>query len=518
MKTIPLTSEDDIVSICDHLDWARELQVIFVLPEDGGVLREGLDMVRLLRHADNMRTEIALVTADADIARQARALGIPIFMTIGAARQERRGWRRGRRRREIVGLSTIGDDRFTDYDGRPRLDLADQAEAHKRLSSPSEWRRWLRRYAAIFLFFLTLALLYVAFLYLLPGATVILRPELLPVQVARPITADPAAEVVDFQNGILPGRLLQTTQNWQASVAATGSVEVPEASARGQVLFANLLAQEVIIPAGTRVSTTDGTNRVYQTMVEATAPGVVGGTVEVAVTAVTPGPQHNVTANLVNQVEGALALQVQVRNLEAIEGGGVRLAPAVTAEDHARLHAQVLQFLLAVAASEMETQLSPHEFLTRDSLRVVQMLDETYSHEVGEQTSLLTLSLRAQVAGTAVNSTAASDLAFYALGQQIQPGYVLAPDSIRFENGAITGVDEAGRVSFSMMAAGTLARQLQPAEVMAAIMGQEVGTAVAYLDEQLPLREPPQIRVWPTWFRRIPYLSTRITTEIRTGE
>jgi hypothetical protein len=518
MKTIPLTPEDDIVSICDHLDWARDQQVIFVLPEDGGVLREGLDVVRLLRHADNRRAEIALVTADAEITRQARALGIPVFLTIGAARQGKRDWRRGRRRREIVGLSTIGDDRFTDYEGRIRPDLADQAEAHKRLSPQSERRRWLWRYAAIFLFFLTMALLYVAFLYLLPSATVTLKPDTVPVQVERPIIADPAATVTDFQNGVLPGRLLQTTQNWQAEVQTTGTVETPETPARGKVIFANLLDQTAVIPAGTRVSTSDGTNRVYQTTAEVTLPGAVGGTVEAEVIAITPGPEGNVEANLVNQVEGSLAVQVEVRNLEPIEGGNVRQAPAVTEEDRTRLRAQVVQFLLALAASEMEAQLTPQEFLTHDSLRIANLLDETYSHEVGEQTSRLTLSMRAEVAGTAVNTTAASDLAYYALGQQIQPGYLLSPDSIRFASGPITGVDEAGRVYFSMIASGLLARELQPAAAIEAVTGQEVSTAVAYLEAQLPLREPPQIHVWPTWFDRIPYLTTRISTDIQTGE
>ncbi len=516
MKTIPLTPEDDIVAVCDHLDWAHDPRVIFVLPEGGGVLREGLDLVRLRRHADNIRKDIALVTADIEIARQASALGLPVFTTIGAARQ---GWRaRQNRRREIVGLSTIGDDRFIDYEGRARLDAADQQEAHNRLRPVSEHRRWLWRYTAIFLFFVTMALLYVAFLYLLPQATVTLKPEVLPVQVEQPIIADPAAEVVDFQRGILPARLLQTTQTWQADVATTGVIEVPEASARGKVLFANLLAQETIIPAGTQVSTSDGTNRVYQTLVDVTLPGAVGSTVEVEVTAVTPGPQENADANLVNRVEGSLAVQVEVRNLEPITGGGVRPAPAVTAEDRARLRAQVIQFLLAVAASEMEGQLTPHEFLTRGSLRVVNVLDETYSHEVGEQTSRLILSLRADIAGTAVDTQAASDLAYFALGQQIQPGFTLVPDSIRFESGTITGVDDAGRVTFSMTAAGTLARQLPLTEAIDAIAGQAPDTAVAYLHEQLPLREPPQIHVWPVWFDRLPYLTTRIHTDIRERE
>lgn len=514
MKTIPLTPEDDITSICDHLEWANEQQVILVLPEEAGVLQEGLDLVRLRRYADNDRVEIALVSVDVDVTRQAKALGIPTFTTIGAARRERRNWWRGKKRHEIVGISTIGDDRFVDWESRSRLDVADQAEAHKRLSPASERKRWLWRYAAIFLFFLVIAFLYVAFLYIIPEATIILKPEVLPVSVERPILADPEAEGVDLQAGILPGRLLQTTQSWQSDVAATGVVEVAQSSARGNVIFANLLDQPVTIPAGTRVRTSDGSNLIYQTVDNTDLAGAVGSTAEVEVVAIEPGPQANVAENLVNEVEGSLSIQVEVRNVEPIEGGDVRQATAVTEEDQARLRSQAVQFLLAVAASEMEGQLTPHEFLTRDSLRIVNVLDETYSHEVGEQASRLTLSLRAEIAGTAVNTTAASDLAYFALGQQISPGFELVPDSIRFESGAITGVDEAGRVSFTMIAEGLLARTLRANEAVALVTGQESGTAVAYLDEQLPLREPPTVELWPVWFDRIPYLTTRIETKV----
>ncbi len=518
MKTIPLTPQDDIISMCDHLDWAHDQQVIFVLPEAGGVLREGLDLVQLRRYADNMRVDVALVTAVTDISRQAKALGIPTFITIGQARRDRRHWRRGRKRQEVVGLSTIGDDRFADYQSRSRLDLADQQEAHKRLFPQSKRQRWAWRYAAILLFFVALTMLYVAFLYLLPTATVTLKPEVLPLSVARPLIADPAVDSADFQNGILPARLLQTTQFWQAEVATTGQIEVPEASARGNVVFANLREQEVTVPAGTRVSTSDGSSRIYQTLEDVILAGVVGSTAEIEVVAIQPGPQGNVAANLVNEVEGSLAVQVEVRNLEAIEGGGMRLATAVTEEDRSRLRSQAIQFLLATAVAEMETELTPYEFLTPDSLRIVNVLAETYSHEVGEQTSRLTLSLRADVAGTAVNTTAASDLAYYALGQQIQPGFSLVPDSIRFESGNITGVDGDGRVTFTMIAEGALARNLQLPELIQTIRGQEAATAVAYLNDRLPLREPAEIDIWPVWFDRIPYLSARITTQIETGE
>lgn len=518
MKIIPLTLDDDIVSIVDHLHWAQDAQVVLVLPEAGGVLREGIDLVRLRRASDNLRVEVGLVTADVAITRQAKALGLPVFTTIGQARRNRAKWRRSRKARELVGLPPPGDDRFADFEPETLLDIADRAEAHRRLTPQSERRQWLWRYTAIFLFFMVWAMLVVAFLYLLPSATVVLMPEQQVVRVERPIMAAPEVTAVDFVNGVLPGRQLQVTQQWQSEVETSGELELPESAARGRVVFANLLAQEATIPAGTRVSTTDGTNRIYQTTAEALLPGVVGGTVEVDVIATEPGPQGNVDANLVNQVEGSLGLQAEVRNVEPIEGGTVRLTAAVTEADRERLRQQAVQFLLSVAASEMELQLTGDEFLTRDSVRIVRILDETYSHEVGEQANRLSLALRAEIAGTAVDTTAAADLAYEALGAQVPPGYTLAPDSIRFESGLISGVDEEGRVSFSMIANGRAVRNLAVQPLLDDVTGQPPDTAVAYLAQNLPLQGPPQVRVWPVWFQRMPYLSSRIYTQIESGE
>ena len=113
----------------------------------------------------------------------------------------------------------------------------------------------------------------------------------------------------------------------------------------------------------------------------------VGSTAEVEVIAEAPGPQGNVAANLVNRVQGPLDLQVEVRNLEEMTGGAVRETAAVSVEDQERLRAQALQFLQAVALANMEAQLTEREFLSKDAIRIVNIVDETFSHDVGEQTS-----------------------------------------------------------------------------------------------------------------------------------
>lgn len=514
MKVISLDSEDDIVSICDRLDWADEDQVLLVLPDDGGVLAEGLDLVRLRRHADRMRIEVGLVTAVSPITRQANALGLPTFVTVESAEKSRRGWWRGRKRSEIVGLPTVGGKTIADLRPKP-MNEADKKEAKRRsmpLNSPS---LWTLRYLSIILFFLAIALVFVAFAYMVPGATVTLSPEVEPIMVTQQILVDPYIETVDYVGRAVPGRILQVDQSWQTDVETSGVIEVPSASARGKVLFANRLKEDVSVPAGTRVSTSEGSNVVFQTLADVVVPGVEGGTAEADIIAVEPGPQGNVAVNLINKIEGSLDIQLEVRNLEPTEGGGVRETPSVTEADQERLRSQVLQFLQAASVSEMEAQLTEREFLARDSLRVVNVDSETYSHFSGEQADRLALEMRAAVAGTAVNTTDASGIVYEALAAQVPEGNTLVPESIKFASGDVIGVDDAGRVTFEMIGEAVVAPELELGDALEAIAGQEPDIAVAYLHQELPLREVPEITVWPNWFNRLPFLASRIETDVQ---
>jgi hypothetical protein len=517
MEIIHLDDSDDIISICDRLTWAETQQALLVLPQAGGVLREGLDLVRLRRFADRQRLEVGLVTPDVPITRQARALGLPVFPSVQIAENSRRGWWRGRKRSELVGLSTVGDgnvEEILEERPYPSLDPADRQEMNRRLRPQPTLRLWLLRYAAIFLFCLTLAILYAAFTYAVPGATITLQPETETIRVERAIIADPAVEAVDYGLNTVPARLLTTSESWQTSVATTGLVELPDAPARGTVLFVNQLAQGAIIPAGTRVSTSDGSSVTFQTLEEVSLAEAVGSTAEVEVIAEEPGPEGNVAANLVNRVEGSLDLQVEVRNLEPMEGGALRETAAVSAEDQERLRAQALQFLQAVALANMEAELTEREFISKDTIRVINVLDETFSHDVGEQTAELTLAMRAELQGTAVDTTVASGLAFESLGQAVPAGFTLVPDSIRFSSGSVVAVDDSGRVTFSMIGEGIVAANLALEGPITAVTGQPPETAAAYLYQNLPLRAAPTLNIWPVWFDRVPYLATRIQAEI----
>lgn len=515
LEQITLTTEDDIVSVCDRLDWATEQRVLLILPTavDNRLLHERVDMARLRRHADNLRQDIGLVTRDGEVKYHAKQFGIPVFRHAEDALDDERAWRRGKRRFEQAGLTP-------EEIRRTLLPEEDRAEVQRRRRPRPRWRVWAWRYAGIILLCFILALIFVGVVYTVPGATITLRPLTKPIQVSQQVVADPQLTSINYDGASIPGRVLSVTTEWQADVATTGRVDVADAPARGRVIFVNTIEQPVNVPAGTQVSTTAGNRIVFQTVAEVEVPGAVGGTAEVDVVAVQPGPEGNVNANQINRIQGPLAAQLEVRNLAETSGGDVRSAPAVSEADIERLEAQVIQYLQTTAVGQMDALLTDEEFLAQDSVRVTEIYQQTYSHFPGEQTDRVAIEVRAEVQGTAVNTRAALDLIYGLLTANIEPGFTLVPASFAFYADEVLGVDSQGRVSFTIIGEGTLAADLTKTDLsqhLQTIAGQPILVGEQYLFEQLPLADRPRASVIPNWFDRLPYLPNRMTTEIVTS-
>ncbi len=515
MRTIQLDASDDIITILDRLSWAQDIRVALVLPEDGGVLREEVDLVRLRRFADRQRIEVGLVVADLELGREARAFGIPTFLTVEQAEGSRRGWVRGRKRRDAAarGVATVGGFNVLPRQAPRPVDEADLDEMYRRMTPPSNRRKWLLRYVGILLFCVTVGLLVVSAVMGIPGATITFQPQTVPLAVERQIVADPLLAGDTRSGASVPGRVLEVEQVLNASVATSGSAEIANGRATGTILFANRLDQPVTVPPGTRVSTTDGSTVVFQTTESVDVPAGVGATAEVAIAAIEPGPAGNVAASRINRIEGALATQLDAINVTETEGGSTELVSAVAEADFARLRAQLMDAVVANALHEMESQLDGAEFLAQDSVRV-DVVSETFSHFEGEQAAEVALELRAVVAATAVDTTEATDLLYTALGEALPVDHTLVPGSLRFSSGEVLGVDEQGRVTFTMRGEGDAAPELVLSPLLETVAGHEVVSAERYLDQQLPLEAPPTIRVWPSWLGRVPYLPSRIQTQI----
>lgn len=505
-QIITLEPEDDHISIRDRLARVDAERVLVVLPVSDEPVRDRLGLTLLQRQAGRLGLELGLVTTNTVIAAEARDLGIPVFpsVEIGQSRQWRWPWRPSTRGEPVQ---------------RPRPpDPGDLNEVYRRSRPQPGWQLWVSRFWGIVIFVFVLVVIAISVVYILPSGTVVLYPDTRDLSTTMMVVGDPALDEADYAAGRVPARLLRVEVSWRGSAATTGTTDIPDAPATGTVVFVNQGAVPVAVPVGTVVRTSTGTTIRFRTTRPVDVPGAIGATAEAPVVAMDPGPWGNVDANLINQIEGALALQLNVRNLEPTSGGGIRQAKAVTQADLDRLRGQVVQQLFQLAKAEMANWMTESEFLAEESLSLFMVMEEDYSRYVGERADSVELEMTALIQGFVVDDSEGYGVVYTALAAETPAGYRLLPEEIVPRRGEVLGVDEDGRVSFLMQGQARIAADIDLGTITDRIRGQKVELAQDWITREVPIQGTPVIQIWPDWFGRLPYLTIRISVRVETPE
>jgi hypothetical protein len=502
-QILHLDPHDDFVSARDKMGWVQTQRVLLVWPERGPrVLARRLDLLLLQRHAHQMGARLALITRDPVVDEEARALGLPVFGSLGASR--RSSWR---------GRTAAPPKRE-----HPPLDLPKLKPA----APPGKPAVWLQVVTGVFqglVFLAGLAALVALAVALGPSATVTLTPAARTIHadvnlVADPQFVAPTQAAPPAAPGVIAARLVRTEVEETGRIATTGQVAVPSSPAAGTVVFTNLVGARTQIPQGTGVRTTTGTSTRFVTSTSATIDARLGATVEVGVAADQPGPAGNVAAGQINAIDGPLGLQLAVTNPAPTQGGALTQRAAVAAADRPTLRARLLDELQAKAASAIQTQLQPTEFLVTSSITVTSVVAEVYNLPVGEQADTLELTLRLAAQGLAVDEGDARIAALSALEAQVPPGERLQPGTISFDRRPGIVLDTKGRAHFTVRAAGSTLARLDNDAIRQAIRGKTVGDAILYLAGREPLDDAPRIDIWPAWLAKwyphLPWVTLRI--------
>ncbi len=212
MRVIELDTAETFYSLRHRLLNGGRDRVVLVVPGRGAALRGGVDLPLLRRLADRERLEVGLVTADRELARQARAVGLPTFSSVTLAEHYRPGWWRARRRAERLGF--------------PPGPVPDHPNVEASLIRS---RRLLQALGLLMALVLISAIPLAAALYFLPAASIALRPASQPAQAIIELTADPALTAADPANQAIPARPVTLSLAWEATGPGTN------AAARQQV-------------------------------------------------------------------------------------------------------------------------------------------------------------------------------------------------------------------------------------------------------------------------------------------
>ncbi len=490
MKTqiITLESHDDLISVRDRMSWAKTPRILLVWPKYEKVALRQVDLKVLQRHALALGAQLGLVTRRRRVRQDAEELRIPVFESTGQA--QRVAWPKPRRRRWPRRA--------------PRKDLREKQE-QALAGREAAWR--LHPAVRVGAFLLGVASVLVLVALFIPRAEIRVHPQSKVQSVVLPVTASPSVQSV-FITGSIPRREKRVIVEGTQTTPVTGEGVTPQSKAKGNVIFRNLTQQAVTVPEGTVVRTADNIRFVTTQASEVEAG--VGEMLGLPVEAVEGGLSGNVGAETITIVEGRLGLSLTVTNPEALRGG--RETPSVQASDRdrQRVKDQLSRDLESQARLQLADEMDRGDVLFGDTLAVSQVLSETYDPPAGAAGTKLTLSMQVEFSAEYASAADLEQLASLALNASLPSGFVPASAALTVEPVTNPAEGEDGSLRWTVRAERQIFRQISDAQITQMIQGLGADRARSLLTRDLPLQDPPEIQLTPSWWPWLPIVPFRI--------
>ena len=500
MKTqiLQLDEHDDVISARDKMAWSKAPRLLLVWPKRVKLLERSVDLLVLQRYGQSLGAQVGIVTNSASIRDQARELGIPCFSK--PAQAQRQAWRRGR-----------GRKRFN-----PRLQVSKSSaellraqftavQAQRAVSDGPQWAR-------ISAFSLGVAAVFVLALLFWPSASIRLVPAQREQRLELDLRASTAIPAVNASGGV-PAQEVNVVVEGSDQERSSGTVTVPGARARGMVQITNLSELEQVIPAGTVLSTAEDPPARYETLRDASLAAGVGSVAQVEVQAMLPGAGSNAPAGAIRAMEGAQGLSVAVGQQEPLSGGTDQTSPGPTPADYVLLRERLLESLRKTAVEDFYRSAGGEQRLLESSVTVKELLSETMSPPSGEPGDVARMSMRVEFRAFIVREEDLQTVARAAFeanrveGFSPEPG----PAEIQFITAPVLGED--GSYTLTAAVKRDLRSIIDPERTARSVVGMKPEAASAMLERSNILAEPVEIRLFPSWWFRLPFLSFRVQVE-----
>lgn len=494
MKTqvIHLSQNDDLISVRDKMSWSQAGRILLIWPKRGEMLNHKLELKLLARHAADMGARLALVTEDRLVRFNAHELGIPVFANP----------------RSALGAewSKFQSQQFQRQDKNQHNKLVDLYK----LSHPRT-PKWLEHpVMKVFCLMTSLLALLALVILILPGAVITLTPKADSQSIVFNLIIDPSISSINYASGSLPACDQQASVEGQDEADATGSVGIPDQYATGELRFTNYSEHTITIPPGTAVSTGGIEPIRFLTTSKENITIEPGKAAVIPARAVQPGSSGNLEADELVVIEGMLEPDLWVTNPEATAGGTEALVASPTTEDVSRLHQRLVSKLMQKAQVELQSALPDGDILITPTITNVEILSETVFPSVGEPANKLELSLKIKVQTQAVSRQTLSMLVNPLMDAHTPTGYSPQADSLDFTELRHPTLGNDGKVYWTIRASRKLSAMITTQQVPEMVRGNTISQSMVRLSSSLPLEEQASIKLIPSWWPRMPFLTMRI--------
>jgi hypothetical protein len=282
------------------------------------------------------------------------------------------------------------------------------------------------------------------------------------------------------------------------------------ATASGSALFTNREETEQVVPGGTGLRSLGDNPVRFETTVRAIVPPGIGGEVLVPIRATQAGAAGNVAADAITAVEGTLGLQLTVSNPEPTSGGVTQPEAGVTSSDLTRAQQALERQLLQEANALLLEQLADGEALVPESVVIGRVANSDHRPQVGEPSESVLASLALVLEAVAFREDRLTEQGLAALQDTVGPQEAIVPESIRLDLIPTDDLTTSGAKLYRGTVSAETYPRVDPASLSSQAAGRAIVQARSQLTTQTELISPPVIRLWPSWWPRLPLLPWRI--------
>ncbi len=494
MKTtiLPVTKSDDLYSIQDKLTWNKSGRVLLKLEGDNPLFLSRKELALLVRFAKSLGSQVGVISASRAIRVSSQRNGIPVFSSLREAQQK--GWQQTKQnpltkdeQRRIIHLSAI--KKFT----RPK-------------------RKELPFLVRIFIFLTAVCAVISLVVFFIPSVEIDIITEQSTQRLDVPIKAKVKLTEIDLA-GTLPIQIHQLEQTLDDQIDCTGTVEVAVSKASGDLLIQNLTENELTIPQGTFFSSSKAPELRFTSSESAILPAGINETIRISVAAVLPGVDSNLQANQIDAVEGDLGLFISVSNPQALTGGENLVSRSPTQSDLSKLRTRVISKLLAEANSAFSADFSAGEIYIPGTANIVKILEESNDPQIGQPSEVLHLSQKVILEGWFIRESDLRQVLASMLDIQLTENEQALDNELTF-NATNKPIIHDVSVEWNYQVERITLQKVNINEIRQNLVGKGTEEIGAILASQGVQPDQARYRVFPGWWKRVPFLESRIEVNV----
>lgn len=551
--TIYIDIDDEITSIIDKVQNSPKKIVALVLPKRAAVFQSVVNMKLLKRTADNEKKNVVLITSETALMPLAGAVGLhvaktpqskpeipPAPMAARAAANAPEDENAELDKSASVGaLSGVADDEAIEVDNTEPAQGAGgdggagvaagaaaakkgkkgkNAATKKKFKIPNFEKFRSKLFLGIAAVILLIAGYVMAFM-VLPKATVTLETDTSNLDTNLTLIADPNAQRLDKENGIIPAINKEFRKTDTEKVAATGEKNLGK-KATGSVTLSlsNCSSQQLSISAGTTVSTG---NISYVTQESATLQSVeIGGDCRnedfpnissrtVDVVAQSPGERYNVDSNKSFTVAGYSA--VSATNDDAMSGGTDKIVKIVTQEDVDKARDAITKRAGDEAPEDLKEDIQDEGYMPIEETLKSGNPTVTSSPEVGAEANEVTITSTTVFNMLGVKENDLKTLVEEDVKQKIDPEtQVIRDNGLSKANIRVEQASPNGQTTLALQTIVVAGPELNEEALKKEIAGKKRGEIQDMLKKRPGVNEV-EVEYSPFWVQSTPKSADKIT-------